>query len=110
MCAAAPASAAVSDPAAERDNRAKERERDAIHMTPQYQQRLSAVSQANTEEAARILAADPERNFLGNLCFTYGRACAGDVRLYQWEANGHGDRKSTRLNSSHANISYAVFC
>src|SRR5947209_16793687 len=23
---------------------------------------------------------------------------------------GHADRKSTRLNSSHANISYAVFC
>src|SRR3712207_8535299 len=23
---------------------------------------------------------------------------------------GYGDRKSTRLNSSHANISYAVFC
>src|SRR3712207_7617198 len=23
---------------------------------------------------------------------------------------GQGDRKSTRLNSSHANISYAVFC
>src|SRR3712207_7672410 len=23
---------------------------------------------------------------------------------------GHRDRKSTRLNSSHANISYAVFC
>src|SRR3712207_8586420 len=26
-----------------------------------------------------------------------------------WEAVGE-DRKSTRLNSSHANISYAVFC
>src|SRR3712207_7177122 len=25
-------------------------------------------------------------------------------------AGGGGDRKSTRLNSSHANISYAVFC
>src|SRR3712207_8276895 len=25
-------------------------------------------------------------------------------------AAGEGDRKSTRLNSSHANISYAVFC
>src|SRR3712207_6865955 len=25
-------------------------------------------------------------------------------------AKGSGDRKSTRLNSSHANISYAVFC
>src|SRR3712207_8072300 len=24
--------------------------------------------------------------------------------------HGPGDRKSTRLNSSHANISYAVFC
>src|SRR3712207_8040699 len=26
------------------------------------------------------------------------------------EDAGHLDRKSTRLNSSHANISYAVFC
>src|SRR3712207_8008006 len=26
------------------------------------------------------------------------------------EADVHIDRKSTRLNSSHANISYAVFC
>src|SRR3712207_8195081 len=25
-------------------------------------------------------------------------------------SKGHTDRKSTRLNSSHANISYAVFC
>src|SRR3712207_7848181 len=28
----------------------------------------------------------------------------------QMLAKGHEDRKSTRLNSSHANISYAVFC
>src|SRR5947209_18457806 len=28
---------------------------------------------------------------------------------FQMEASGR-DRKSTRLNSSHANISYAVFC
>src|SRR3712207_6853127 len=27
-----------------------------------------------------------------------------------WQALDTGDRKSTRLNSSHANISYAVFC
>src|SRR5258707_4589367 len=26
------------------------------------------------------------------------------------DSHGHSDRKSTRLNSSHANISYAVFC
>src|SRR3712207_7148887 len=30
--------------------------------------------------------------------------------LVQAVARGQADRKSTRLNSSHANISYAVFC
>src|SRR3712207_7279056 len=34
-----------------------------------------------------------------------GRHLAGDARR-----SGVEDRKSTRLNSSHANISYAVFC
>src|SRR3712207_7247327 len=29
---------------------------------------------------------------------------------YEREPEPHRDRKSTRLNSSHANISYAVFC
>src|SRR3712207_7317437 len=40
----------------------------------------------------------------------YGRhdiTVVPDTRL--WAAL-HADRKSTRLNSSHANISYAVFC
>src|SRR3712207_8009047 len=31
-------------------------------------------------------------------------------RLRQLQTAGDVDRKSTRLNSSHANISYAVFC
>src|SRR3712207_7625719 len=41
---------------------------------------------------------------------------AGDVRVVALEVVDHRvdhalrDRKSTRLNSSHANISYAVFC
>src|SRR6266567_3136068 len=34
-----------------------------------------------------------------------GRAAAGDH-----DAGGRADRKSTRLNSSHSQISYAVFC
>src|SRR3712207_9370854 len=41
-----------------------------------------------------------------------GHAQHGDRRL-RGEASAEGaglDRKSTRLNSSHANISYAVFC
>src|SRR3712207_7129688 len=42
---------------------------------------------------------------------------AGDLAQFwtkvvqlEWRSNQDGDRKSTRLNSSHANISYAVFC
>src|SRR3712207_8022410 len=34
------------------------------------------------------------------------------IKVFTWLATiwGGRDRKSTRLNSSHANISYAVFC
>src|SRR3712207_8817481 len=43
-----------------------------------------------------------------------GKAAGGDhrdgERLRQLDGGLHVDRKSTRLNSSHANISYAVFC
>src|SRR3712207_7118775 len=45
------------------------------------------------------------------------RQLAFGVTSYAWSEEGdtllvplRGDRKSTRLNSSHANISYAVFC
>src|SRR3712207_7429249 len=38
---------------------------------------------------------------------TGARFCTGSLRQAALET---GDRKSTRLNSSHANISYAVFC
>src|SRR2546430_5832176 len=34
----------------------------------------------------------------------------GDLQGRQVGAVLHGDRKSTRLNSSHSQISYAVFC
>src|SRR3712207_8325020 len=34
----------------------------------------------------------------------------GDDEHREPHREGHQDRKSTRLNSSHANISYAVFC
>src|SRR3712207_8985138 len=33
-----------------------------------------------------------------------------DHRVEREKPAGRADRKSTRLNSSHANISYAVFC
>src|SRR3712207_6963198 len=39
-----------------------------------------------------------------------GAGGAGRARLQRGGAEQERDRKSTRLNSSHANISYAVFC
>src|SRR3712207_7796430 len=42
---------------------------------------------------------------------TAAEACAGESGLSTARAMAdRADRKSTRLNSSHANISYAVFC
>src|SRR3712207_7930780 len=38
------------------------------------------------------------------------RAAHAGSRARPAQRAGRGDRKSTRLNSSHANISYAVFC
>src|SRR3712207_8563022 len=39
-----------------------------------------------------------------------GQQAAGTGREEQRDDDGEEDRKSTRLNSSHTNISYAVFC
>src|SRR5690349_22988594 len=39
----------------------------------------------------------------------HGRGLGGDLRLHG-AAAAEADRKSTRLNSSHVEISYAVFC
>src|SRR2546430_13494741 len=42
--------------------------------------------------------------------------CTNGIGIWQWASNDQGsdpdveDRKSTRLNSSHSQISYAVFC
>src|SRR3712207_7370540 len=52
---------------------------------------------------------------VGELLLGHGarrRQLGSDDRAAQPQRRGRGggDRKSTRLNSSHANISYAVFC
>src|SRR3712207_7566896 len=45
-------------------------------------------------------------------CLSHRRGVGGRAReqLGNPTRRGYEDRKSTRLNSSHANISYAVFC
>src|SRR3712207_7952403 len=39
-----------------------------------------------------------------------GQGCLRHAQAGDQPVGGQEDRKSTRLNSSHANISYAVFC
>src|SRR3712207_7296100 len=53
-------------------------------------------------------AGEPEHP-LGRLRVDEGDILAAHLRA-QHPPPTAGDRKSTRLNSSHANISYAVFC
>src|SRR3712207_7958946 len=72
--------------------------------TPLWQQRLKAQSLL---EVAKRYGQFPV------VLETY-RECLRDVfdlpGLVELLRGLHSDRKSTRLNSSHANISYAVFC
>src|SRR3712207_7649762 len=58
-----------------------------------------------------ITVAERERRFIG-FGADYSTTDGFGARAYWGHRNlfGGGDRKSTRLNSSHANISYAVFC
>jgi hypothetical protein len=89
---ALPATAAADEFSPEREaaNYSKINERAAEYSTPEYQAELRRRSAENQVEATRIRAEDPERNFAANLCGTRNDGCAGDVRLYDWEQNGHG--------------------
>src|SRR5690242_21579324 len=53
-------------------------------------------------------ARDEERVLIARAIETYERVLG--ARPIGWNSRGWPDRKSTRLNSSHMSISYAVFC
>lgn len=86
-CAAA---ASAFDAQQEAANEARGDQREQVWMQPDYQLRLTQESQKNVAAAAAAQAADPERNFAGDACSNGGMACAGDIRLYDWRANGYG--------------------
>src|SRR5947209_16872127 len=80
-------------------------------------------SKANLGRAARfILRSDSRWATIGNANLRFHRLkCFEEFPCWLWTTtprtaefssgcSSAGDRKSTRLNSSHANISYAVFC
>jgi dienelactone hydrolase len=78
------------DPPTEAENYSKGQERQTIYNTPAYQALLRQVSAQNSSAALAIQAADPERNFTGHLCAGGNDGCAGDARLYGWQAKGYG--------------------
>src|SRR2546430_17502986 len=43
-------------------------------------------------------------------CCSWAACCGARTRVRSTRSASDGDRKSTRLNSSHSQISYAVFC
>ena len=99
--AAAVAFVAVSAPAAakppttfnpvvEAQNFSITQQRQAVYDTPDYQARLTAAGQQGLVEGLATQAADPERNFVGDLCWSHGNGCAGDIRLNNWASNGYG--------------------
>src|SRR5687768_17664737 len=88
---------------------------------------LTSVSFAQTSwlepyraNAGKLIAAAGADQFawdrLAELTDTYGQRLSGSDNLNRaiaWAVDAmkkDGDRKSTRLNSSHGYISYAVFC
>src|SRR4051812_39119421 len=88
------------DPGTEAQNFGKGSERSAIYNTPEYRALLTQISVQNRLEATGIQAADPERNFMAQLCATGEDGCAGDARLYDWDAKATAFRR--RCSSPHA--------
>jgi dienelactone hydrolase len=89
----APAAAkppATFNPVVEAQNYSITLQRQAVYDTPDYQARLTAASQQGTIDGLATQAADPERNFVGDLCWNHGNGCAGDIRLNNWARNGYG--------------------
>jgi dienelactone hydrolase len=85
----APAAAQYS-PDREARNYSKTAERAREYNTPEYRAELARRSVEGRQEATEIRTNDPERDFSANLCGSHVDGCAGDVRLYDWEENGHG--------------------
>ena len=108
LSAAAPAAAAFN-PEVEAKNYSKGKEREAIYNTPEDQAQLAEVSTQNEKAAAEMQASDPEREFMASLCARGDNGCAGDVRLYRWQANGGLVKKVLFTARSGATISGHVW-
>jgi dienelactone hydrolase len=88
---ALPATAdAAFDPVYEAKNFLKTTERLRIMNTVEYRTLLLERSAVREAQLLQILAGDPERAPLVQLCVHKGDGCGGDVRLYDWVTRGAG--------------------
>src|SRR3712207_7209721 len=92
-------------------------------MDNQQQQRMNRAAQEFTDAlvaayrttsdhtaVAQQLGAQQIEYFFNTVINNLRTQAEGTLHITQQLATQQQDRKSTRLNSSHANISYAVFC
>src|SRR2546430_7443583 len=71
----------------------------------------SDVGTADKRNILYAMTSDLARHMRGNLCdVLHNPRTDLHVTSYARARFGERDRKSTRLNSSHSQISYAVFC
>lgn len=77
------------DPVTEGQNFAKIQERKQhITFTPAFQSRLQQQNVDDAGELELMLANDPERNPVANICSQRKNECAGDVRFYDgWDGS-----------------------
>ncbi len=93
VAALAPSTAAAFDPALETKNFAKIQERNQYEtLTPAFQTRMQQQNAQDAVDMPLLLAGDPERNPLGNVCAQRKNECAGDVRFIDWADEGYGIR------------------
>src|SRR5690606_40451166 len=81
--------------------RSYERQAVLAHCVTRFQERADELAHALCIEAGKPIR--DSRGEVSRLIDTFRIAAEESVRMT-------GDRKSTRLNSSHVKISYAVFC
>ena len=90
VAAVGAAPAGAFDLQREVDNYLKGQERQALYMSVQGQLLLRKVSAANQLAAFEMQLTDTERLFAADLCGNGMDGCAGDARLYDWQAKGYG--------------------
>src|SRR5688572_31849909 len=77
----------------------------SISTLPDWVSKVVAAEEAAANGVDKNALADVALSTARKLGVTYA-----DIRINRYRNESISDRKSTRLNSSHSQISYAVFC